>query len=83
MSEAEKWAAYDCAKQALSIIASHLSARIYAEKKREAADQKQVAEWIKERRAMILLARSLTVDDMAAIGRVRENYDQKARELSK
>lgn len=57
--------------------------RIYAEKKREAADQKQIAEWIKERRAMILLARSLTVDDMTAIGRVRENYDQKARELSK
>ena len=83
MTEAEKWAAYDCAKQALSFIASHLSARIYAEKKREAADQKQIAEWIKERRAMILLARSLTVDDMATIGRVRENYDQKAIELSK
>jgi len=83
MTEAEKWAAYDCAKQALSIIASHLSACIYAEEEREAPDQKQIDEWIKERHAMILLARSLTVDDMATIGRVRENYDQKAIELSK
>ncbi|MFV3384663.1 hypothetical protein ACNFCJ_04270 [Pseudomonas sp. NY15364] len=83
MTEAEKWAACDSAKQSLHIIASHLSACIYAEEKREAPDQKQIDEWIKERHAMILLARSLTVDDMATIGRVRENYDQKAIELSK
>ena len=83
MTEAEKWAACDSAKQSLKIIASDLSERIYAEEEREAPDQKQIDEWIKERHSMILLARSLTVDDMAAIGRVRENYDQKARELSK
>jgi hypothetical protein len=83
MTEAEKWAACDSAKQSLHIIASHLSACIYAEEEREAPDQKQIDEWIKERRAMILLARSLTVDDMATIGRVQEKYERKAIELSK
>ena len=82
MTEAEKWAEYDLAEHALGILISHCSARLYAEKMGEAPDQEQIATWRNERTAWVQLRRQLSVDDMATIKRVNEQYGPKAKALS-
>ena len=82
MTEAEKWAEYDLAEHALGILISHCSARLYAEKMGEAPDPEQIATWRNERTEWVQLRRQLSVDDMATIKRVNEQYGPKAKALS-
>ena len=83
MNEAEKWTEYDLAEHALGILISHFSACMYAEKKEEAPDQEQIEKWRNERTELVQLRRSLTVDDMATIGRVNKTYGPKAQAITK
>ncbi len=83
MTEAEKWTQYDLAEHALGILISHFSACMYAEKKEEAPDQVQLEKWRNERTELVQLRRSLTVDDMATIGRVNKTYGPKAQAITR
>jgi len=52
MTEAEKWREYNLAGQALSIIISDYSERMYLEEKKDAPNHKQVEQWLDEQIAL-------------------------------
>jgi len=74
MTEAEKWRAYNLAKQALGIIISDYSERIGLEMDKEPSDQVKIDQLSDERFKLIRLRRSLSVEDMTAIEQVNKTY---------
>lgn len=81
MSDVEKWGGYNAAEHALGILISRFSACIYTEKKGASPDHEQIDKWRNERAELMQLRRKLTVDDMATIGRVNEEYGPKAKAI--
>jgi hypothetical protein len=82
MSDDEKWSGYNSAKHALGILVSHFSARIFTERKGASPDHEQIEKWRNERTELMRLGRTLTVNDMATIGRVIEEYGPRAKAIT-
>lgn len=82
MNDAEKWSQYNRAEQALSILISNFSARMFAEKKGDSPDLAQIQNWKTERAELMKISRALRVDDMATIERVIETYAPRAKEIT-
>ncbi|MBA4288565.1 MAG: hypothetical protein C0439_06230 [Pseudomonas sp.] len=82
MSDDEKWSGYNLAKHALGILVSHFSARIFTERKGASPDHEQIEKWRNERAELMRLGRTLTVNDMATIGRVIEEYGPRAKAIT-
>jgi len=83
MTEAEKWRAYNLAKQALGIIISDYSERIGLEREKETPDQEQIKKWRDERLALERLRESLFVEDMTTIEQVNKTYGSVAINIIK
>jgi len=83
MTEAEKWREYNTAKNRLSLIISNYSARMSRERKKDAPNRELMAQWLDEQWELILLKRSLRIEDMATIARVHETYGPIVQEIVK
>jgi|GEM_PF-2745669 len=74
MTEAEKWRAYDLAKQALGIIISDYSERIGIEMDKKPSEQVKIDQLFDEQFEFDRLRGSLSVEDMTAIEQVNKTY---------
>jgi len=83
MTEAEKWRAYNLARQALEIIISNYSKRMGLERKKVPRDQEQIEKWLDEKSTLSRLRESLSVEDMTAIEQVNKTYGSIARDIMK
>jgi len=83
MTEAEKWRAYNLAKQALGIIISDYSERMWLERKKVPRNQEQIEKWLDEKSTLSRLRESLSVEDMTAIEKVNKTYGSIARDIMK
>jgi len=83
MTEAEKWRDYNLAKQALGIIISDYSERMWLERKKENPNQEQIEKWLDEQFELERLRESLSVKDMTAIEQVNKTYGPVAIDIIK
>lgn len=74
MNDAEKWAAYDIAKNRLNILVGHYSELVYKEQQKAAPDLVQIEEWEIEQEAIIDQEAALAVEDQATIEQINKKY---------
>lgn len=83
MTDAEKWAAYDIAKNRLSILVSHFSELIYKEEQKDAPDLAQICKWEAEQDAIIDQQAALSVEDQITIEQINNSYGPVVQALMK
>ncbi|SDA85271.1 hypothetical protein SAMN03159475_0101 [Pseudomonas sp. NFPP33] len=74
MTDAEKWAAYDIAKNRLSILVGHYSELVFKEQQKAAPDLAQIEQWENEQEAIIDQEAALSVEDQATIEKINSTY---------
>lgn len=74
MSDREKWRELDLAESTLLDLAGFYSKFIAEEEQKAIPDLEKIAQWKNERRSMIALKRTLTVDDQAAVAHIDATY---------
>ncbi len=70
MNDAEKWAAYDVAKNRLHLLIGHFSELVFNEEQKAAPDLEQIEKWEAEQDAIIDQEAALTVEDQEAIEQI-------------
>lgn len=83
MNDAEKWAAYDIAKNRLNILVGHFSELVYKEQQKDAPDLAQIDKWETEQEAIIDQEAALTVEDQAAIELINNTYGPAVQAIMK
>jgi hypothetical protein len=83
MNDAEKWAAYDIAKNRLNILVGHFSELVYKEQQKDAPDLAQIDKWETEQEAIIDQEAALTVEDQAAIEQINNTYGPAVQAIMK
>lgn len=74
MTDSEKWAAYDIAKNRLSVLVGHYSELVFMEQQKETPDLAQIEQWEDEQDAIIDQEAALSVEDQAAIEKINSAY---------
>lgn len=74
MIDAEKWAAYDIAKNRLSILVGHYSELVFKEQQKAVPDLAQIEQWENEQDAIIDQEAALSIEDQATIEKINSTY---------
>lgn len=81
MNDAEKWAAYDLAKNRLSLVISHYSELVFNEQQKTAPDLAQIEKWEAEQIATLRQRARLSVTDQVKIQALNRDLEPVIKEI--